>query len=142
MLLLSHLEHLKSAAQLAPDIQATRASILRNTDYVDTLPETKHSPSTPDAYLAWIDSGLRAAAEIKPGMTRKELLKSFTTSGNGFGPPSFASRECSLVHINVKFQTDVKFASRKTDTDPRIENPEDKILEVSAPYVSYRSVTD
>ncbi|MCU1309797.1 MAG: hypothetical protein JWO20_922 [Candidatus Angelobacter sp.] len=140
MLLLSHLEHLKSAAQLAPEIQATRAAILRNTDYVDATPGSKHSHSTPDAYLAWIDSGLRAAAEIKPGMTRKELLKTFIAGGSGFGPPSFVSRECSLVHINVKFDVDVKLASRKTGPDPRIEQPEDKILEVSAPYVSFRTM--
>jgi len=51
MLLLSHLEHLMSAAQLGQEIQMTRAAILRNTDYVDTVPVSKYPQSTPDAYL-------------------------------------------------------------------------------------------
>jgi hypothetical protein len=99
MLLLSHLVHLKSAAQLSKEIQATRTAILTNTDYLNTLPESNHPPSTPDVYLAWIDSGLRAAAEIKPGMTRKDLLKTFTTGGGGLSSNSaFVSRECPRSH--------------------------------------------
>jgi hypothetical protein len=98
MLLLSHLEHLKSAAQLAQDFQITRAAIVKNTGYVYTAPDSKDPQSTPDAYLAWIDSGLRAAADIKPGMTRRELLKTFTTGGDGFGPRhSFPGSALSFI---------------------------------------------
>lgn len=137
MLLLSHLKQLKSAAQLVPEIEMTRAAILKNTDYVDVVPNARDVKRTPDAYLAWIDSGLFGAAAIKPGMTRKELLKTFKLPNGFSSSQTFVSKECPLVHIDVKFSVDVKFASRKTGSDPRMEKPEDKIAEVSAPYIAF-----
>ena len=75
--------------------------------------------------------------KIKPGMTRAELLKVFTTEG-GFSTPAhrtFVYRGCPYVKVDVDFTTsDPK--QKMTD-----EQPTDIISNISKPYLDW-SISD
>jgi hypothetical protein len=129
LLLIAHLQHLKNAEQLQSDIEATKTAILKNTGFTGTL--VSHQESSSYAYLEWIDKGLRTAAQIKPGMLRKDLKDKFRSPG-GFSDGSiFVLKECPLIHIQVKFVPSAKTGNRPT------ENPDDVILSVSHGYVAW-----
>lgn len=75
--------------------------------------------------------------KIKPGMTRAELLKVFTTEG-GFSTPAhrtFIYRRCPYIKI------DVEFAPSDPKQTMTAERPTDTISKISKPYLEW-SISD
>jgi hypothetical protein len=91
------------------------------------------SPKTDKEHTEWIASVLRSVDAIQPGMTRKELSSMFVEQGGGLWSRSqraYVFRQCPYIKIDVKFAPVPKGG-------PFDEQPEDKIVEVSRPYLQY-----
>lgn len=81
----------------------------------------------------WIESVLDSVDAIQPGMTRKELSSMFVEQGGGPWSRSqraYVFKQCPYIKIDVKFALVAKGG-------PFDEQPEDKIVEVSRPYLQY-----
>jgi hypothetical protein len=80
---------------------------------------------------------------IKPGMTREELLKVFTTEG-GLSTAlnrRFVSRDCPYFKVDVEFKA---IGRPDRDGDGRVtleENSLDIIVKISRPYLQF-SIAD
>jgi hypothetical protein len=83
----------------------------------------------------WIDHVMRSISTIKPGMTRKDLF----TVLNEEGGISFRTRKTYVYKHCPYIKVDVEFAPADEDRNPDAvtENPEDKILKISRPYLEY-----
>jgi hypothetical protein len=85
----------------------------------------------------WIAKVLRQIATIRPGMTRRDLLKVFTTEG-GLSTrfwQTYAYSECPYIKVNVRFK------AVNNDGDNLQEEPDDIIESISQPYLAW-SVAD
>ncbi len=94
-----------------------------------------------DAYsrerTKWVAKVLRQIATIRPGMTRRELLKVFNTEG-GLSTrfqQTYVYSECPYIKV------DVRFKARNNERDSLHEEPDDIIESISQPYLAW-SVTD
>jgi hypothetical protein len=74
----------------------------------------------------WVDSVLAWIATIKPGMTRSDLLRVFTTEG---GLSTRTHRTYVLTHCPI-IKVDVEFSISAREA-------EDKITQISKPYLGY-----
>lgn len=75
----------------------------------------------------------------KPGMTRQELLKIFTTEG-GISTGlhrTFVSRDCSYFKVDVDFKAVGRPHSDKDGRVTLVEDKRDIIAKVSRPYVQF-----
>jgi hypothetical protein len=95
------------------------------------------------AHEAWVAHALEKMETIKPGMTREDLLRVFTTEG-GLSTSlhrTFVSRDCPFFKVDVEFNA----AGRPNrDKEGRVtlqEDSRDMIVKVSRPYVEF-SITD
>lgn len=87
------------------------------------------------AFTQRVSEVLKEARKMRPGMTREELLKVFTTQGGIFSPQqrTFAYQGCSLIKVDVEFAT--------TEKNGKVEElPSDKILKISKPYLDWNVV--
>jgi hypothetical protein len=106
-----------------------------------TMPRQGQQPSSPN-HAAWVSLVLRKMQTIKPGMTRTDLLKVFTTEG-GLSTGlhrTFVSQDCPYFKVDVDFQA-VGRASR--DVDGRVtlvEGSQDIIVKISRPYFEFSIV--
>jgi hypothetical protein len=76
---------------------------------------------------------LSAVEKIRPGMTRAELLKTFTEDG-GLSFPSertYVYRACPLIKVDIEFEPKLGAKNELT------EENDDKIAKVSIPYLQY-----
>ena len=95
--------------------------------------------ASPD-HVSWVAEALTRINTIKPGMTREDLLKVFTTEG-GLSTGlqrTFVSRDCPYFKIDVTFEA-VGRPSR--DASGRVtleEGSQDVIVQVSRPYLQFR----
>jgi hypothetical protein len=84
-------------------------------------------------HTKWVESVLRAADTIKPGMTRKELLRVFTEEGGLSSRTwrTYVYKDCPYIKVDVEFSPagDVGNGLR--------EGPNDKIVKISKPYLEY-----
>jgi len=69
----------------------------------------------------WLKERRKQLAEVKPGMTRRELYLRVTEDG-GLNS-AFRSRQCEYLKIRVKFETE------------GASEPNDKVTAVSVPYL-------
>jgi hypothetical protein len=109
---------------------------------VQVTPRAGQGPSSQD-HVAWVAQTLKQMQTIKPGMTRMDLLKVFTTEGGlSIGlRRTFVSRECPYFKVDVEFEA-VGHPSR--DVNGRVtlvEGSQDIIVNISRPYLQF-SVTD
>jgi len=87
--------------------------------------------------LDWLDRTLQQMKSIKPGMTREDLLKVFTTEG-GLSTGlhrTYVSQACAYCKVDVEFRA-VGRADR--DGDGRVtlgEDLRDVIVKISRPYL-------
>jgi hypothetical protein len=83
----------------------------------------------------WIDSVLRSILPIKPGGTRKDLLKVFTEEGglSTRTQRTYVYRHCPYIKV------DVQFAAVGND-DGSAEMREDRIVAISRPYLDYSTM--
>jgi hypothetical protein len=73
---------------------------------------------------------------IKVGMRRRELLTVFETEG-GISTRTqrqYVYKKCGYIKVKIKFEPDTK-------EDKFAESPNDKIIEISEPYLQY-AITD
>jgi hypothetical protein len=75
------------------------------------------------------DTVSKAASQLKPGMTRADLLVSFTEDGglSTSAQQTYVFRSCPTAKINVAF---APAANAKSG----VESKNDKIVSISAPY--------
>ncbi|MCX6900558.1 MAG: hypothetical protein NT105_17905 [Verrucomicrobia bacterium] len=94
-------------------------------------------PTLYDAKLSkQIDVILRECRTIKPGMTRADLLKVFTTEGGLSSPEArtYVNRRCYFIKVDVEFSlTD---PNQRTDMLDH-ERPTDVITKISKPYLEW-----
>ena len=83
-------------------------------------------------HTEWVGNALKQIQTIKPGMTRKDLLKFFVAEG-GLGGSGHGStylyRDCLYIKVDVEFQPAQQTGGRVR------ESPDDKITEISRPYL-------
>lgn len=90
-------------------------------------------------HVIWVAQALTRMETIKPGLTRKDLLKAFATEG-GLSTGlqrTFVSRDCPYFKVDVDFEP-VGRPSR--DADGRgtvVEDARDIILGISRPYLQF-----
>ncbi|MEO8726788.1 MAG: hypothetical protein ABI383_11805 [Acidobacteriaceae bacterium] len=85
----------------------------------------------------WIAKVMMTIMTVKPGMTRADLLKVFTTEG-GISTRyqrTYVFQECPYIKVNVEF------VRGKNGFNPGIELSSDVIAKISQPYLQF-SVTD
>lgn len=92
---------------------------------------------------AWVKNALEKIESIKPGMTREDLLKVFTTEGGGLSTGlrrTFVSRDCPYFKVDVTFEA---VGRPSHDEDGRVtlaEDSRDIIAKVSRPYLQFSIV--
>ena len=77
-------------------------------------------------HTQWVSNVLLLIATIKPGMTRSDLLRVFTTEG-GLSTRTrrtFVLKQCPTIKVDVEFSVSASEA-------------EDKISQISKPYLDY-----
>lgn len=88
-------------------------------------------------YVQWVTEVLTLMQTIKPGMTRVELLKVFTTEGglvfSGL-QRTFVSRDCPYFKVDVKFQRPTETQQEWGQFD---EDDKDTIAKISIPYLQF-----
>ena len=106
----------------------------------ETLTDAQSRTLINQEHTQWIDQVMRSIATIKPGMTRKDLLRVFKQEG-GLSTrirKSYVYKHCPYIKVDVEFSpaTDID-----ANQDAATEHPEDRIVRVSRPYLEY-SITD
>ena len=94
-------------------------------------------------HVTWVADVLKRMLTIKPGMTRKILLRVFTTEG-GISTGlqrTYVSRDCPYFKVNVEFQAVGRPSRDESGRVTLVEGDGDIILKVSIPYLQY-SVAD
>jgi len=89
-------------------------------------------PELDTEHTQWIGSVIAAASDIKPGMTRADLLRVFRTEG-GISTRTlrtYVLKNCPYIKVDAEF-----VASKQSD--PTTERLDDKILKISKPYLEY-----
>ena len=107
---------------------------------VQARPQSGRRPYS-QGHVAWVGEALKRMQAIKPGMTRTDLLKVFTTEG-GISTPlhrTFVSRDCPYFKVDVEFEA-VGHPIRGDD-GRMIEGGQDVIVKISRPYLQF-SVMD
>jgi len=97
------------------------------------------SPNQPSSkaksreHTKWIVKILKEIQTIKVGMTRRDLLKVFTTEGgiSTCFQRTYVHRECPYIKVNVRFEP------INNGRDKLHERPRDKIIEISQPYLQW-----
>src|SRR5580704_9789271 len=89
----------------------------------------------------WVEKVLERMQSIKPGMTRKHLLTVFTPEGglSEVDKRTYRSQDCLNFAVDVKFQLDDRNSNEPTTS---FENPRDRILTISPPYLKLSFVAD
>lgn len=88
-------------------------------------------PAVDGEHTQWVGSVLAWTADIKPGMTRNDLLRVFTAEG-GISTRTrrtYALKRCFYIHVDVEFSP--------AGNAPFNERLDDKILKISRPYLDY-----
>ena len=91
-------------------------------------------------HTKWIDHVMRSIATFKPGMARKELFSVLTEDG-GLSTRTqgrYVYKHCPYIKVDVEFSPVDEIG---TGRDATSENPDDKIVKISRPYLEY-SITD
>lgn len=81
----------------------------------------------------FLEESLKNISEIKVGMTRKEVLKIFGEEGGIASRTQnhYVYNECSFIKVDVKFEP------VGNEKDKVSESPDDKLIEISKPYIEY-----
>lgn len=97
-------------------------------------------PRTPEqqAHIEWVVATLRRIEEVKPGMTRRQLLEVFTEEGGISSrlQRTYVSRECPLFKVDVKFEAAGSSARDSEGRVSMVESDQDVIVSISRPYLS------
>ena len=113
-------------------LAATAASVLP-----DSSAQEGARPTASLYIEKWVLKSLKEMNEVKAGMTRAELLKVFGEEGglSTRTQRTYVYKECRYFKVDVKFEAVGEVYERHG------ESPDDKIVEISRPYIDY-SVLD
>ena len=106
--------------------------------FVHPTPRLGQGPSTQD-HVAWVAQALKQMQTIKPGMTRTDLFKVFTTEG-GLSTGlrrTFVSRECPYFKVDVEFEAVGRPSRDIKGRVTLVEGGQDIIVNVSRPYLQF-----
>ena len=101
------------------------------------VPQQTERQSTDIDHVAWVGQSLNRIQAIKPGMTRGDLLKVFTTEG-GISTAlhrTFISRDCPYFHVDVEFEAVGRPNHDANGRETTIERSQDTIVKISKPYL-------
>src|ERR1044072_34714 len=84
-------------------------------------------------HTEWVGNALKQIQTIKPGMTRRDVLKFFVAEG-GLGGGSghsrtYLYRDCLYIKVDVEFEPAQETGGRSK------ESHDDKITKISRPYL-------
>ncbi len=84
----------------------------------------------------WLSNVLSWTHEIKPGMTRKQLLRVYSEEGgiSTRDQRTYVLKGCPGIKVDVQF---LPVGNTKDDLT---ESPDDKILKISRPYLEYSTM--
>ncbi len=94
-------------------------------------------------HVAWVVDSVKRMQEVKPGMTRADLLKVFTAEG-GISTAlnrTYVYRECPYIKVDVEFEAVGRPARDKDGRVTLVESDADLIKVISRPYLQF-SVAD
>jgi hypothetical protein len=135
IILLDRLQGSRTGAQFPTDIENTRIEVQHNasTGQPLTIADLAEATKIDWEHTTWITSVLTWIQDVKPGMTRKDLLKGFTTEGglSNRSRRTYVLKQCSYIKV------DVEFAAVTNEQDRLAEMPEDKIATISRPYLDF-----
>ena len=98
--------------------------------------------STPD-HVSWVAEALERMEAVKPGMTRADLLRVFTTEG-GLSTGlrrTYVFRECPYFKVDVEFEAVSRPPRDESGRVTLDEAPRDVIKGISRPYLEW-SIAD
>ena len=98
-----------------------------------TLQQTKQ-----EGHLEWVSQSLTRMRTVRPGMTRADLLKVFTTEG-GLSTRvwrTYVYRECPLFKVDVEFTAAGRVARDREGRFLSGEDDRDLIKAISRPYIA------
>jgi hypothetical protein len=135
MLLLSYLSKTNYDREHPNEIENTRFEIQHNAGmgHPSEFVALEGAPSYDLEHTRWVSSVLRWTMDIKPGMTRKDLLRVYTVEG-GF---STRTQRTYVLKGCPYGKVDVEFTPVGNEQDRLTESPDDKILKISKPYLEY-----
>ena len=89
-------------------------------------------------HVAWVAESLERMQTIEPGMTRKQLLRIFTTEGgiSTAKQRTFVSRDCPYFKVNVTFRRATGSRGRE-HPDWLKEMDDDVITTISGPFLQF-----
>jgi hypothetical protein len=81
-------------------------------------------------HTQWIDHVMRSIATLKPGMTRRDLLRVFTTEGGIFTRKKqrYVYRHCPYIKVEVDF------SPLDAAQEP---SPDDQVANITQPFLEY-----
>lgn len=130
MLLLDHLRNTKYDREHVNEIENTRNEIQHSTSTGQPyeVVNFEGKPALDVEHSQWVSIVLRWTYEIKPGMTRKDLLRVYSVEG---GLSTRTLKGCPGINV------DVEFAPVGDVQDGLLESPKDRIVKISKPYLDY-----
>jgi hypothetical protein len=135
MLLLSHLSKTNYGREYVAEIENTRNEIEHNTSTGKPYEfvSLEGAPPFDMEHTQWVASVLRWTYDIKPGMTRENLLRVYTEEGglSTRTQRTYVLKGCPYIKV------DVKFLPVGNVQDGLTQDPNDKIQEISKPYLDY-----
>ena len=93
-------------------------------------------------HTAWVAESLKRMQTIKPGMTRTDLLKVFTTEG-GLSTGlqrTFVSQDCPYFKVDVEFEAVGRPSRDANGRVTLLEGGQDIIVKISRPYLQFSIV--
>ena len=102
------------------------------------LPLPAQDTAEPD-HVKWVAASLKRMLTIKPGMTRADLLKMFTTEGglSTRTKRTYVSRDCPYFKADVEFDPVGQMLDEGGNEDFVAEEDADTIKTISVPYLQF-----
>jgi hypothetical protein len=143
MLLLDHLSN-TDYRQHVNEIENTRNEVQHNasTGHPYEVVTLKGEPLPDVEHTQWVASVLRWTYDIRPGMTRNDMLRVFTTEG-GLSTGTrrtYVLKGCPYIKVDVEFKA---VGRPERDNEGRVtlvEDDQDLIVKISRPYLEYSIV--
>ena len=98
------------------------------------LPSSKSSQA--DEHTQWIAKSLKEIEGVKVGMTRADLLRVFKEEG-GISTRTwrrYVYHQCPYIKVDVEFEPIGESENK------RIQNPQDKIIKISKPFLEWANM--
>jgi hypothetical protein len=106
---------------------------------VAVIGQVRPEAATQRDRVAWVAESLKRMQTVKPGMTRTDLLKVFTTEG-GLSTGlhrTFVSRDCPYFKVDVEFKVVGRPDRDASGRVTLVEGNQDIIVKISRPYLQF-----